>query len=137
MKKLGAPIIGATGEPLPLSAGRDHGSTVFISGQLGLAGGKLCGPGIAEQTNQTIDNIETLLAEAGLGLADVVKTTIWLTRAEDFPAFNTTYASRFTDPFPARSTVVAQLLIPEALVEIEVIALRGGDEAAEKTPERL
>ena len=124
MTVIGATITGPDGSPLPLSAGRVCGNLVFLSGQLGLMDGKLVGADISEQTNTAINHVEHLLAEAGLSLSDVVKTSVWLTRAEDFPRFNLIYAERFAHPYPARSTVVSALVIPGALVEIEVVAAR-------------
>lgn len=125
MKVIGATMKDAGGTVLPLSAGRECDDLVFLSGQLGLADGKLVGSDIEAQTSAAVDNIERLLELAGLGLRHVFKTSVWLTRPEDFAAFNRIYASRFAEPYPARSTVVSQLLIPGALVEIEAIAERG------------
>lgn len=109
---------------LPLSPAIIAGEFVFVSGQLALHDGACTGGDIAAQTHVALDNIEAILLDAGLTLDDVVKTTIWLTRAEDFPAFNAAYGSRFGTPYPARSTTVTQLLIPGALVEIEAVARR-------------
>lgn len=125
MKVIGATMKDTSGTVLPLSAGRDCDDLVFLSGQLGLADGKLAGPDIETQTNAAVDNIERLLEQAGLGLRHVFKTNVWLTRPEDFATFNRAYGARFAEPYPARSTVVSQLLIPGALVEIEAIAKRG------------
>jgi 2-iminobutanoate/2-iminopropanoate deaminase len=55
---------------------------------------------------------------------DVVKCTVWLARAEDFPAFNAVYAAYFKPPMPARSTMRAELLMAGALIEIEAICHR-------------
>jgi 2-iminobutanoate/2-iminopropanoate deaminase len=105
----------------------DAGRLVFVSGQLGLdTAGNVRGATIAEQTHLALANMERLLAKAGLGLADVVKTTVWITRAEDFRLFDAAYAEAFGHHKPARSTVVAQLVLPPALVEIEAIAMRKG-----------
>ena len=69
----------------------------------------------------------TVLATSGLGLNDVVKTTIWLTRREDFAAFNEAYAAKFGDHRPARSTTICDLALGEALIEIEAVACRRSD----------
>jgi 2-iminobutanoate/2-iminopropanoate deaminase len=122
MNRLGGAITLADGTELPLSAGMEIGETVYLSGQLALIDGKLVAGGIVEQTTTVLDNIERLLAEANLTLSDVFKTTVWIVDGSDFAQFNATYSARFSSPYPARSAVVSKLVIPGALVEIEVIA---------------
>ncbi len=108
---------------LPLSMARKSGPFVFVSGQLALQDGKVVGEDITVQTNMVIDAIERHLTGFGIGLECVIKTSIWLVRREDFAAFNLAYAARFGSPYPARSTVVSELVIPGALVEIEAMAV--------------
>lgn len=116
----------ASGTVIPLSKAIRAGDFVFLSGQLGLdAQGQLIAGGIAEQTRQTFANIETLLAQAGASLAQVVKATVWLTDATTFAAFNEVYRGYFAELPPTRSTVISALAIPGALVEIEVMAYVG------------
>lgn len=106
-----------------LSPVRRAGPLLFLSGQLPrLADGRLKRGTIEEQTSRVIDNIEALLAANGIGLADVVKTTVWLTDATLMPGFNAVYGARFPTPWPTRSTVIAQL-VAAADIEIEAIAL--------------
>lgn len=124
MERIGNPIVTPAGAVLPLSAGIAAGGFVFVSGQLPLRDGKIEGNDIATQTHVVIDAIETVLGAAGLTLANVVKTGIWITRAEDFASFNAAYAARFAEPYPARATVVSALAVPGALVEIDAIAVR-------------
>jgi 2-iminobutanoate/2-iminopropanoate deaminase len=82
--------------------------------------------GIAAQTEQVISNVEAALAEAGLTLADVVKTTVHLEHlGRDFAAYNEVYARRFPEPFPVRTTVGSQLA--DILVEIDAVAIRSHD----------
>ncbi len=99
---------------------------VFTSGQLGIVPttGELVSDDVAEQVAQVIDNLEAVLAEDGLTLADVVKTTVYLRSMQDFAAMNAVYAERFPAPFPARSAVEVGPLAKNALVEIEAIAVR-------------
>ena len=86
--------------------------------------------GIAQQTEQVIDNVESALRVAGLGLGDVVKATVHLQHLErDFPAYNEVYARRFPQPYPVRTTVGSQLL--GILVEIDVVAVRPSRPPAE------
>jgi 2-iminobutanoate/2-iminopropanoate deaminase len=69
-----------------------------------------------------LDNVEAVLKSAGLGFSDVVKTTVFLIKGEDFPAMNSIYAARFGDHRPARSTVIVAALPKDAMVEIDLIA---------------
>jgi 2-iminobutanoate/2-iminopropanoate deaminase len=68
--------------------------------------------------------VKAILAEAGLSLANVVKTTVFLADMGDFAAMNSVYAENFAAPYPARSAVAVKTLPKNALVEIEVIAVR-------------
>lgn len=96
---------------------------VFVAGQVGIdpATGQAASD-LETQTRQTLKNLQTVLSAAGCGLGDVVKTTAFLTKPEFFAAFNTIYREFFTEPFPARSTIICQLARADLLVEVEVIA---------------
>ena len=97
---------------------------VFVAGQVPMRNGQPAGDDIASQTHYTIDLIEAILKRAGCTLDDVVKTTVWLVNASDYPGFNEAYAQRFpAATAPARSTVISGLIAP-VLVEIEAVALR-------------
>lgn len=103
-----------------------HGDMVITSGQLALNDqGKVEGD-ISEQTRLVLNRIATILAEEGMTLTDVRKTTVWLTNAEDFPLFDRTYAEIFGNHRPARSTVIAGLVLPGARIEIEAMATAKG-----------
>ena len=98
---------------------------VFVSGQLPLepATGEIVGATAAEQAARSLANVEAILAAAGLGLADVVKTTVFLADIADFSAVNDVYGQRFSDGvLPARSACAVRNLPRGARVEIEVIA---------------
>jgi len=111
---------------IPLSPAIRAGDLLFVSGQLGLdAGGKLVAGDIAAQTHQCVARIRALLAEAGAGLDRIVKINVWLTDKADFAGFNDVYRGYFPLRPPARSTVVSDLLIPGAKVEIDAIAWLG------------
>lgn len=101
------------------------GDFVFTSGQLGLdpATGTLP-EGVEAQADQAIRNIENVLKEAGLGLSDVIKTTVFLADINDFAAINAIYAKYFTGETPARSCVQAAALPKGGLFEIEVVAVK-------------
>lgn len=109
----------------PYSQAVDAGSFVFISGQIPVNPETGNIPeGITAQTAQSISNIKAILAEAGLSVDNVVKTTVFLANMGDFAAMNAVYAENFTSPFPARSAVAVKELPKQVLVEIEVIAAK-------------
>jgi 2-iminobutanoate/2-iminopropanoate deaminase len=101
------------------------GDLVFVSGQLALKPGdtELSGGTIEEQTEQVLANLRAILEEAGSGLAQLVKTTVFLQNLDDFPGMNSVYAKHVGEQPPARSTVEVAKLPSGALVEIEAVAL--------------
>ncbi|MBR6746068.1 MAG: RidA family protein [Muribaculaceae bacterium] len=109
----------------PYSQAIDAGAFLFVSGQIPVnpATGEIP-EGITLQTAQSIANIKAILAEAGLTIDNVVKTTVFLADMNDFAAMNAVYADNFTAPFPARSAVAVKELPKQVLVEIEVIAVK-------------
>ena len=76
------------------------------------------------QAAQALDNLKAVLSAAGMGLEDVVKTTVFLADIRDFAAINTIYANYFTGEAPARSCVQAAALPKGALFEIEAVAVK-------------
>ena len=97
----------------PYSQAIDLGNMVFVSGQIPVdpATGKMADT-VEEQAAQSLANLKAILAEAGLSMANVVKTVIFLADINDFAAVNAVYAKAFAEPFPARSCVqVAQPLL--------------------------
>jgi 2-iminobutanoate/2-iminopropanoate deaminase len=115
-----APFQGA-----PYNQAVKAGGLVFVAGQLGLQPGakEMVGAGIAEQTEQVLQNLRAILEEAGSGLDKLVKTTVFLQNLDDFAAMNEVYATHVGENPPARSTVEVAKLPSGALVEIEAIAL--------------
>ena len=100
---------------------------VFVSGQIGVdpRTGALVEGGAGAQADMALRNAKSILVGMGLGLADVVKTTIFLTDIDDFSAVNDVYAAYFPKDYPARSTVqIAALAKKGGSVEIEMIASR-------------
>lgn len=110
----------------PYSQAISSGDLVLCSGQLGLDPdtGKLVGEGSGEQAGQCLKNVEAVLSAAGLTMADVVKTTIFLTNMDEFKAVNEVYSVFFSREPPARSTIGVTALPLNAKVEIEAIASR-------------
>ena len=110
----------------PYSQGIDGGSVVITSGQIPLdpATGAFAADDIAGQTRQCLKNVGAVLAQAGLGMENIIKTTVFLKDMNDFAAMNEVYASFFPGEPPARSAVEVARLPKDALVEIEAIAVR-------------
>lgn len=109
----------------PYSQAIRAGHLLFCAGQIPLdpASGQLAGSDVTAQTERVCENLAAVLRAAGLGLADVVKTTVFLTDLNNFTAMNAVYARYFPAPSPARSTVQVSALPRAALVEIEAIAV--------------
>lgn len=111
----------------PYSQAVRSGDLLFCSGQVGFdpATGDVVEGGIVPQTERVLANISAVLSEAGLGFADVVKTTVFLKNMSDFAAMNAIYARSLAPEGvvpPARSTVEVARLPKDGLVEVEVIA---------------
>ena len=109
----------------PYSQGYTVGGLVFTSGQIPVdpATGKMADT-VEEQAAQSLANLKAILAEAGLSMANVVKTVIFLADINDFSAVNAVYAKAFAEPFPARSCVQVAAIPKGAKLEIECIAVR-------------
>lgn len=108
----------------PYSQAIVAGGFVFASGQLPIdpATGEFAEGGIKEQTRQSLTNVTHVLAEVGIDLSHVVKTTVFLSDMANFTAMNEVYATFFSEPYPARSAVAVKTLPKNALVEVEVVA---------------
>ena len=115
----------------PYSQAIRVGNLVYTSGQIPIdpATGAFVEGGIKEQTRQSLTNVRAILAEVGLAMSDVVKTTVFMADMNDFAEMNGVYAEFFAEPYPARSAVAVKTLPKGALVEIEVVAeaTPGGD----------
>ena len=110
----------------PYSQAVKAGGMLYISGQLPLdpSTGEFAASDIAGQTRQCLANVQAVLAQAGLTMENVVKTTVFLQDMNDFAAMNEVYATFFPGEPPARSAVEVARLPKDALVEIEAIAVR-------------
>ena len=108
----------------PYSQAVQAGGFVFLSGQIPLdpATGEIVPGDIRAQTEQVMKNLEAVLAAAGLGMADVVRSTIYLVDLADFAVVNEVYGRRFPADPPARATVQVAALPRGARVEIDMIA---------------
>lgn len=109
----------------PYSQAVETDGALYVSGQLPVDGatGKMA-EGIEAQTRQSLTNLGHILAEAGYGFGDVVKTTVLLQHISDFAAMNAVYAGFFTDRMPARICFEVAALPMGALVEIDAVAAK-------------
>ena len=109
----------------PYSQGIVANGLLFTAGQIALdpASGEIVQGGVKEQTARVMQNLSAVLANAGAGWGDVVKTTVYLQDMNDFPVVNEIYAAAIGDARPARSTVQVSALPRGVLVEIDAIAV--------------
>ncbi len=109
----------------PYSTAVRQNGFVFLSGQIPLdpESGQLVAGSIEEQTTRVLENVSLVLDGAGLSMADVIKTTVFLKDMGDFPRMNDVYAKYFPKDPPARSTVEVARLPRDVQVEIEAIAV--------------
>ncbi len=110
----------------PYSQGIEAGGFVYVSGQLPIdpSTGEFAGGGIQAEARQSLTNIRNILAEAGLGMQNVVKVTVLLADIKNFAAVNEVYAEFFEAPYPARSAFAVAALPKGANIEIEAIAAK-------------
>jgi 2-iminobutanoate/2-iminopropanoate deaminase len=102
----------------------DKDGFIYVSGQLPIdeTTGEFAGADIAAQAKQSLENTKYILEEAGLGMKNIIKTTILLKDIEDFAVVNEVYSKYFEAPYPARATYEVSRLPKDALIEIESIA---------------
>jgi len=120
-------LTGQLAEPIgPFTDGVEAGGFLYVAGQLSLdVNGDLVGVGdVVRQTEQVLDNVGEVLRAAGATFDDVVRVGVYLLNMADRPAVNTVRRRYFGDALPAATAVeVSALALPEALVEIEAVAL--------------
>jgi len=120
-------IIQTSNAPAPIGPYNQavkSGNFLFVSGQVALKPGTndLANTDIIEETHQVLQNLKSILAEAGMDFSNIVKTTIFLSDMELFSRVNEIYAKYFDGSFPARETVAVKGLPKNANVEISIIA---------------
>lgn len=122
IERFGAAPSGPGGRSLPFTKAVRAGDFVFVSGQVPMgADGEIVAGDIVTQTQQTIENVKSILHSLGLGLEHVIKATVWLADTRDFWPFNKVYLEYFGAALPARSCVRADMMV-DCKVEIEVVA---------------
>lgn len=123
IEAIGLPLKLTDGATVPLSSAIRAGDFLFVSGQLSFDdSGALVGRDIDAQTHQVMARLRAILQTAGIDLDRVVKTNVWLTDKADFASFNAVYREYFPNRPPARSTVISELLVVGARVEIDAVA---------------
>ena len=120
-------IIHTTNAPAPIGPYNQAikaGNLLFVSGQVAIKPGTndLANADIIEETHQVLQNLKTILAEAGMDFSNIVKTSIFLSDMDLFSQVNEIYAKYFDGDFPARETIAVKGLPKNANVEISVIA---------------
>lgn len=100
------------------------GNMIFVSGQLPVDPVTGIVPDtIQAQTEQVIENVKNILADAGATLDNVVKTTVYLSEMYLFSEMNAVYAKEFSQPYPARSSMSVKELPQNALISLDVVAV--------------
>ncbi len=122
-------IITSASAPAPIgpySHANLAGNTLYVSGQVAkdVQTGEMVQTDIKAETRKVMENVQAILAEAGMDLTSVVKTTIFCTNLDDFAAINEVYGSFFSGNYPARETVQVVKLPLNANVEISVVAVK-------------
>ncbi|RZL82486.1 MAG: RidA family protein [Rhodococcus sp. (in: high G+C Gram-positive bacteria)] len=120
-------VPGVTTGTGPYPSARRMGDLVFVSGQVSFDDdGRVVGTDVVTQTRHSLTRLDRVLAAAGATLRDIASATVYLTNAGDAAEFNEEWMRWFGgDHRPARATVVADLLDPRLLVEIQAVAVTG------------
>jgi len=110
----------------PYSQGIMTNGLLFVSGQGGIdpKTGKLVGAEIESQTRQTLTNVRNIVEASGLSMRDILRVSVYLKNMQDFKKMNEIYKSFFSDAPPARTTIQAELPLPDMLIEIDCVAYR-------------
>ena len=114
---------GAGGQHLPFARAVEADGWLYVSGQIAMVKGEVVGGGIAAQARQAIQNLLTILGEAGYGPEHVVRCGVWLDDPRDFAAFNAVFKEFFGEHPPARSCVVSRMVV-DCKVEIDCVAYK-------------
>lgn len=114
--------------PAPLTPALHQGGWVITSGQVGINPdtAEIVGETFSAQAHQAFRNVRALIEQAGFAMSEVMKVTVFLTRAEDFADLNDIYRQYFSAPYPCRSTLIVSLYPSTLLIEVEASAYRPG-----------
>lgn len=115
---------GTGGQHLPFSRAVQADGWLYVSGQVPMVNGELVTGNIVAQSKQAIENLLSILAEAGYGPEHVVRCGVWLEDPRDFSSFNSVFRTYFGANPPARSCVVSSMVV-DCKVEIDCVAWKG------------
>lgn len=119
------PVAAEGGLDIPYSPLAVTDTHVYVSGQISIdETGEIVADDFASQARRVFRCLRAALESAGASMDDVVHVTTYLVRREDFDAFNEAMAAAFTPPYPARCTVLGNLIVPELLIEVSAVAVR-------------
>ena len=114
---------GAGGQHLPFARAVEADGWLYVSGQVPLANGALVAGSIVVQARQAIENLLSILKEAGYGPEHVVRCGVWLDDPRDFSSFNKVFQEYFGEHPPARACVVSSMVV-DCKVEIDCVAFK-------------
>ncbi|MBD8891221.1 MULTISPECIES: RidA family protein [Roseibium] len=123
IKRYGAEKAGAGGQRLPFARAVEADGWLYVSGQVAMEDGEVIEGGIIPQTHKTIQNVLSILEEAGYTTADVVRCGVWLDDPRDFWTFNKIYQSYFGEHPPARACVQSSMMV-DCKIEIDCVAYK-------------
>lgn len=123
IKRYGTGETGAGKQALPFARAVEANGWLYVSGQVAMEGGEIIGGGIVAESRKAIENMITILDEAGYGVEDVVRVGVWLDDPRDFWTFNGVYAEYFGENPPARACVQSRMMV-DCKVEVDCVAYR-------------
>jgi reactive intermediate/imine deaminase len=114
---------GTGGQHLPFARAVEADGWLYVSGQVPMVNGEVVGGAVSAQAEQAIQNLLSILREAGYGPEHVVRCGVWLDDPRDFQSFNTVFRKYFGDNAPARACVVSSMVV-DCKVEIDCVAYK-------------
>lgn len=114
---------GAGNQPLPFARAVQADGWLYVSGQVAMKDGEIVGGGIVAEARRAIENMITILREAGYGTQDIVRVGVWLDDPRDFWSFNAVYAEYFGQHPPARACVQSRMMV-DCKIEVDCVAFR-------------
>jgi enamine deaminase RidA (YjgF/YER057c/UK114 family) len=114
---------GIAGQRMPFAHAVEADGWLHVSSQVGMIDGELVAGGIVAQTNQAIQNIFGILRAAGYEKSDIVRCGVFLSDPRNWPSFNRVFAIHFDSVLPARTCIIADMVV-DCLVEIDCVAFR-------------
>ncbi len=114
---------GSGGRKLPFAKAVEAAGWLYVSGQTPMRDGEVVGSGIAEQAKVAIENMLTIVRDAGYQPSDIVRVGVWLDDARDFWSFNAVFENFFGEHPPARCCVESRMVV-DCKVEVDCIAFK-------------